>query len=119
MSLDFCHRLHQKSNTLGLILRVVKKKKKKYCKLITIESQVHGVQRAGLTYFWPLWFGLAIVLMVSREAHVPFQMLVSSWGQNMLFSSYHLKTLLLPKPEFYRIKAFYLMVSTLVNGFIN
>ena len=28
-----------------------------------IKSQVHGVQHAGLkpTYFWPLWFGLAMV----------------------------------------------------------
>lgn len=41
-------------------------------------------------------------------------------GPEYAFFFFHLKTLLLLKPEFYIIKAFSSkMVSTLVNGFIN
>lgn len=51
------------------------------------------------------------LLMVSGGARVLFQMLLSSWSQHELLSTHHFKTLLLPRPEFYRITAF------LSNGF--
>lgn len=102
VSLKLHHRLHQRSNSRAGI-----KGSTKYCKVVRLESQVHGVQCTGLkstSYSQAplIWAGHGSQihscaqptprLMVSREAHVLFQMLVSPGGQdNKLFSSYYLK----------------------------